>query len=133
MPCATAPCFRAHYWQTAFCHSLSAGSRFFPASRRKYWHLAAGCDPGTPIALLYTRKTKTRLAFAATMAFVLSVASIAMTPLAIEAVPETVHHSEQPILLVITNVAVSYRCGLVCGRCDTRRNWAIGWRCHWAC
>ena len=37
--------------------------------------------PGTPIALQFTRMAKTRLAFAAVMTFVLSVVSIATTPL----------------------------------------------------
>ena len=43
--------------------------------------------PGTPIALQFTRMAKTKLAFAAAMTFVLSVVSIAMTPLVIEAMP----------------------------------------------
>src|SRR5215469_3931684 len=37
--------------------------------------------PGTPIALQFTRMAKTRLAFAAVMTFVLSLVSIAITPL----------------------------------------------------
>src|SRR6516165_2761320 len=40
--------------------------------------------PGTPIALQFTRKAKTRLAFAAVMTIVLSLSSIALTPLAVE-------------------------------------------------
>ena len=39
--------------------------------------------PGTPMALQFTRKAKTRLAFAAVMTFVLSVVSIVVTPLAV--------------------------------------------------
>jgi BASS family bile acid:Na+ symporter len=38
--------------------------------------------PGTPIALQFTRQAKTRLAFAAAMTFVLSLVSVAMTPVA---------------------------------------------------
>ena len=44
--------------------------------------------PGTPIALQFTRQAKTRLAFAATMTFVLSLVSVAMAPLAIEVMPQ---------------------------------------------
>ena len=45
--------------------------------------------PGTPIALQFTRQAKTRLAFAAAMTFVLSLVSIAMTPLAVKLMPQT--------------------------------------------
>jgi len=41
---------------------------------------------------------KTRLAFAAVMTFVLSLVSIAVTPLALEVMAQTVQRSEQPIL-----------------------------------
>ena len=47
--------------------------------------------PGTPIALQFTRQAKTRLAFAAAMTFVLSLVSIAMTPLAVEVMPQVAH------------------------------------------
>src|SRR5271166_1239434 len=62
--------------------------------------------PGTPIALQFTRQAKTRLAFAAAMIFVLSLVSIAMTPLAIEVMPETVQRNQQPILLLVINIAL---------------------------
>ena len=62
--------------------------------------------PGTPIALQFTRMAKTRLAFAAAMTFVLSLVSIVMTPLAIEAMPEMAQRNERPVLLLITNIAL---------------------------
>jgi BASS family bile acid:Na+ symporter len=62
--------------------------------------------PGTPIALQFTRTAKTKLAFAAAMTFVLSLVSIAMTPLAIEAMPEIVQRNERPVVLLITNIAL---------------------------
>src|SRR5208283_2173127 len=62
--------------------------------------------PGTPIALQFTRKAKTRLAFAAAMIFVLSLVSIAMTPLAIEVMPETAQRNQQPILLLLTSIVL---------------------------
>jgi bile acid:Na+ symporter, BASS family len=62
--------------------------------------------PGTPIALQFTRKAKTRLAFAAALTFVLSVVSIAMIPLAVQVVPETAQSNQRPILLLVTNIAL---------------------------
>ncbi len=54
--------------------------------------------PGTPIALQFTRQAKTRLPFAAAMTFVLSLVSIAMTPLAVEVMPQAVQRNQRPIL-----------------------------------
>ena len=62
--------------------------------------------PGTPIALQFTRKAKTRLAFSAAITFVLSLVSIAMAPLAIETMPEMVQRNERPLLLLITQIAL---------------------------
>jgi predicted Na+-dependent transporter len=62
--------------------------------------------PGTPIALQFTRMAKTRLAFAAAMTFVLSLVSIAMIPLAIEAMPQIAQHNERPILNLIGTIAL---------------------------
>ena len=60
--------------------------------------------PGTPIALQFTRMAKTRLAFAAVMTFVLSLASIALTPLAVEVMPQTAQRNERPFLNLIASV-----------------------------
>jgi BASS family bile acid:Na+ symporter len=62
--------------------------------------------PGTPIALQYTRKAKTRLAFAATMTFVLSLVSVVMTPLAIEVMPQAAERNERPLLILIVTIAL---------------------------
>jgi BASS family bile acid:Na+ symporter len=62
--------------------------------------------PGTPIALQFTRMSKTRLAFAAAMTFLLSLVSIAMTPLAIEVMPEVGERSERPVLILMANIAL---------------------------
>jgi len=62
--------------------------------------------PGTPIALQFTRMAKTRLAFAAAMTFLLSLVSVAMTPLAIEIMPETLQRNQQPLLLLIASIAL---------------------------
>jgi predicted Na+-dependent transporter len=62
--------------------------------------------PGTPIALQFTRMAKTRLAFAAAMTFVLSLVSIAMTPLAIEAMQQIAPRNERPVLILIATIAL---------------------------
>lgn len=62
--------------------------------------------PGTPIALQFTRMAETRLAFAAAVTFVLSMVSIAMTPLAIETMPETMERNHQPLFFLIASVAL---------------------------
>ena len=60
--------------------------------------LLLGAIPGTPIALQFTRRAKTRLAFTAVMTFVLSLVSIAITPLAIKVMPQTAQRNQRPIL-----------------------------------
>src|SRR5260370_9062602 len=60
--------------------------------------------PGTPIALQFTRQAKTRLAFAAAMTFVLSLVSVAMTPLAVEVMPQTAQRNQRPILLLTMSI-----------------------------
>ena len=77
--------------------------------------------PGTPIALQFTRRAKTRLAFAASMTFVLSVVSLAMTPLAIEVAPQAAQRSERPMLMLVTNIAVYIALPLVLGLWAARR------------
>ena len=62
--------------------------------------------PGTPIALQFTRMSKTRLAFAAAMTFLLSLVSVAMTPLAIEVMPEIVQRNQRPVLLLTASIAL---------------------------
>ena len=62
--------------------------------------------PGTPVALQFTRHAKTRLAFAAAMTFVLSLVSVAMTPLAVEVMPEVAQRNQRPIFILITSIAL---------------------------
>ena len=62
--------------------------------------------PGTPIALQFTRMARTRLAFAAAMTFVLSMMSIAMTPLVIETMPQIAQRNERPAIILIANIAL---------------------------
>jgi bile acid:Na+ symporter, BASS family len=77
--------------------------------------------PGTPIALQFTRQAKTQLAFAAAVTFVLSLVSTAMTPLAIEVIPETVQLSQRPVLLLVTNIALYIALPLCAGVWAARR------------
>ena len=62
--------------------------------------------PGTPIALQFTRMAKSRLAFTATMTLVLSLVSIAMTPLATETMPHVEQRNEQPLLSLVVSIAL---------------------------
>jgi bile acid:Na+ symporter, BASS family len=77
--------------------------------------------PGTPIALQFTRKAKTRLAFAAAMTFVLSLVSIAMAPLAIEVMPQTAQRSQRPILNLVASIALYIALPLCVGLWASRR------------
>jgi BASS family bile acid:Na+ symporter len=77
--------------------------------------------PGTPIALQFTRMAKTRLAFAAVMTFVLSVVSIALTPVAVEVMPQTAQHSERPILNLIASILMYIATPLCAGLWIARR------------
>ena len=77
--------------------------------------------PGTPIALQFTRMAKTRLAFAAVMTFVLSVVSIALTPLAVEVMPQTAQRSERPILNLLLSILLYIAAPLCAGLWMARR------------
>ena len=77
--------------------------------------------PGTPIAMQFTRKAKTRLAFAAAMTFVLSLVSLAMAPLAIEVMPREAQPSQQPILKLVVSIALYIGLPLCAGLWVARR------------
>src|SRR6516164_4350814 len=77
--------------------------------------------PGTPIALQFTRMAKTRLAFAAVMTFVLSVVSIATTPLVLEVMPQTAQRSERPILSLTISILLYIAAPLCAGLWIARR------------
>jgi bile acid:Na+ symporter, BASS family len=77
--------------------------------------------PGTPIALQFTRRAKTRLAFAAAMVFVLSLVSIAITPLAVEVMPQVAHRSQRPIANLLASIALYIALPLLAGLWLARR------------
>jgi len=77
--------------------------------------------PGTPVALQFTRMAKTRLAFAAVMIFVLSLVSIAVTPLALEVIPRTAERSERPILNLTLTILLYLAAPLFAGSWLARR------------
>jgi predicted Na+-dependent transporter len=89
--------------------------------------------PGTPIALQFTRRAKTRPAFSAAVTFLLSVVSIVMIPLAIDVIPETTQRNERPILLLVTNIALYIALPLWAGVWAARRapKVAPSWKCLW--
>jgi len=77
--------------------------------------------PGTPIALQFTRMAKARLAFAAVITFVLSLAGIATTPLAVEVMPQTAQRNEWPILRLIVSILLYIAAPLRAGLWVARR------------
>jgi BASS family bile acid:Na+ symporter len=77
--------------------------------------------PGTPVALQFTRMAKTRLAFAAVMVFVLSLVSIAVTPLVLEIMPQTAERSERPILNLTVTIFLYLAAPLFAGSWLGRR------------
>ena len=62
--------------------------------------------PGTPIALQFTRKATSRLAFGAAMIFALSLVSVAIAPLMIEVLPQIAKRSNRPILQLLSDIAL---------------------------
>ena len=88
--------------------------RIFPLTPdAKIGILLLAAIPGTPIALQFTRQAKTRLAFAAAMTFVLSLVSIAMTPLAVEVMPQTAQRNQRPILVLVAEHRAVHRAATV--------------------
>lgn len=77
--------------------------------------------PGTPIALQFTRTAKRQLAFAAAMIFVLSLVSLAMTPLAIEVMPGMAQRDQRPVLQLVTSIALYLALPLCAGLWAARR------------
>ena len=77
--------------------------------------------PGTPIALQFTRMARPRLAFAAVITFVLSLASIAITPLAVEVMSQTAQRNERPILRLIVSILLYIAAPLCAGLWAARR------------
>jgi BASS family bile acid:Na+ symporter len=77
--------------------------------------------PGTPVALQFTRMSKARLAFAAVMTFVLSLVSVAITPLAVEVMPEIAQRSERPLLNLTLTILLYITSPLCVGLWVARR------------
>jgi BASS family bile acid:Na+ symporter len=77
--------------------------------------------PGTPIAMQFTGKIRSRLAFAAGMTATLSIVSIVMTPLAVELFPEAARDSDRPILSLISAIVLYIALPLCAGLLISRR------------
>ena len=93
----------------------------FPLTRdAKVGLLLLAAIPGTPIAMQFTSRVESRLAFAAGMTAVLSLVSIVMTPLAVQAFPEAATQTQRPILSLISAIvlymALPLSAGLWVGR-----------------
>ncbi|PWT82147.1 MAG: hypothetical protein C5B58_08760 [Acidobacteria bacterium] len=77
--------------------------------------------PGTPIAMQFTSRVESRLAFAAGMTAVLSMVSIVMTPLAVQVFPQTARENERPILSLVSAIFVYIALPLCAGLWFGRR------------
>jgi BASS family bile acid:Na+ symporter len=77
--------------------------------------------PGTPVSLQFTRMSKARLAFAAVMTLVLSLVSVAITPLAVEVMPEIAQRSERPLLNLTVTILLYIASPLCVGLWVARR------------
>jgi len=92
--------------------------------------------PGTPIAMQFTSRVESRLAFAAGMTAVLSVVSIIMAPLAVQVFPEASRQTERPILFVAHsdrfiygNAVVRWIVGLPPRTRDCPQGGVAAWNC----
>ncbi len=77
--------------------------------------------PGTPIALQFTRKATSRLAFGAAMIFALSLVSVAIAPLMIEVLPQIAKRSDRPIRQLLSDIALYIGLPLCAGLWAARR------------
>jgi BASS family bile acid:Na+ symporter len=77
--------------------------------------------PGTPIAMQFTSRVESRLAFAAGMTAVLSVVSIVMTPLAFQVFPQAAQQSQRPILSLIGTLLLYIALPMAAGLLVSRR------------
>jgi bile acid:Na+ symporter, BASS family len=77
--------------------------------------------PGTPIAMQFTSRVGSRLAFAAAMTAVLSLVGVVMTPLAVQAFPEAAGQSQRPILSLISAIALYMALPMCAGLWFSRR------------
>lgn len=75
--------------------------------------------PGTPVALQFTRTARGRLGFVAGLTFVLSIAAVAIAPVAVTVVPhvESQYHPEQDLMLsLLLQIVVPLAAGLILAR-----------------
>jgi BASS family bile acid:Na+ symporter len=77
--------------------------------------------PGTPIAMQFTSRVESRLAFAAGMTAVLALVSIVMTPLAVEVIPQASRQNERPILSLVGTIFLYIALPLCAGLWVARR------------
>lgn len=77
--------------------------------------------PGTPIAMQFTSRVESRLAFAAGMTAMLSLVSIVMTPLAFQVFPQTAQQSQRPLLSLIGTLVLYIALPICAGLLFSRR------------
>jgi len=76
--------------------------------------LLAAIPGNTDRAAVYSA-SQTRLAFTAAVTFVLSAVSLAMTPLAVQVMPEVAQRSERPLLLLLIDIVLYIAMPLAAG------------------
>ncbi len=86
----------------------------------KLGFLLLAAIPGTPVALQFTRTATGRLALAAGMTFLLTLVSLAITPLVLGVMPQAAAHHPKPLLSLLQTLvlylAVPLWAGLILSR-----------------
>jgi predicted Na+-dependent transporter len=83
--------------------------------------LLIAAAPGTPIAMQFTSRVTSRLAFAAGMTALLSLAGIVITPLAVYTFPEAASETQRPLFSLLSAIALYMALPLFAGMWFGRR------------
>jgi BASS family bile acid:Na+ symporter len=87
----------------------------------KLGFLLLAAIPGTPVALQFTRTATGRLALAAGMTFLLTLVSLAITPLVLEVMPQAAAHHPRPMLSLLETLVLYLALPLWAGLMLSRR------------
>jgi BASS family bile acid:Na+ symporter len=87
----------------------------------KLGFLLLAAIPGTPVALQFTRTATGRLALAAGMTFLLTLVSLAITPLVLEVMPRAAAHHPRPLLSLLETLVLYLALPLWAGLMLSRR------------
>jgi bile acid:Na+ symporter, BASS family len=87
----------------------------------KLGFLLLAAIPGTPVALQFTRTATGRLALAASMTFLLTLVSLAITPVVLEVMPQATSHHPKPLLSLVATLVLYLALPLTAGLLVSRR------------